>query len=38
MSLSLRRLALVGGAVVAFIGVRSARTAVQHMAVGRLPL
>jgi hypothetical protein len=38
MSLSLRRLALLGAAVVAFIGVRATRTAVHHMAVGRLPL
>jgi hypothetical protein len=38
MSLFLRRLALLGAAVVAFVGGRAMRTAVQHMAVGRLPL
>jgi hypothetical protein len=37
MTLSLRRLALLGAAVVAFIGGRATRTAVRHMAVGRLP-
>jgi hypothetical protein len=38
MNLSLRRLALLGAAVVALAGARAMRTAVQHMAVGRLPL
>jgi hypothetical protein len=38
MSLFLCRLALLGAAVVAFIEARARRTAVQHMAVGRLPL
>jgi hypothetical protein len=38
MSLALRRLPLLGAAVVAFIGGRATRTAVHHMAVGRLPL
>jgi hypothetical protein len=38
MSLFPRRLALLGAAVVAFIGGRATRTAVQHMAIGRLPL
>ncbi len=38
MSLFSRRLALLGAAVVAFIEGRAVRTAVQHMAVGRLPL
>ena len=38
MSLFLRRLALLGAAVVAFLGGRAMRTAVHHMAVGRLPL
>ena len=38
MTLFLRRLALLGAAVVAFLGGRAMRTAVHHMAVGRLPL
>lgn len=37
MTLSLRRFALLGAAVVAFMGGRATRTAVRHMAVGRLP-
>jgi hypothetical protein len=38
MSLSLRRLALLGAAVVAVVAGRATRTAVHHVAVGRLPL
>ena len=38
MSLFLRRLALLGAAVVAFLGGCPMRTAVQQLAVGRLPL
>jgi hypothetical protein len=38
MSLLLRRLVLLGVAVVAFVGGRAMRTAVQQLAVGRLPL
>jgi hypothetical protein len=38
MSLFLRRLALLGAAVVAFIAGRATRTAVNYMTVGRLPL
>jgi hypothetical protein len=38
MSLFLRRLALLGAAVFAFVAERATRTAAHHMAVGRLPL
>ncbi len=38
MTLSPRRLALMGAAAVAFLGGRATRTAVHHMAVGGPPL
>ena len=38
MSLFFRRLALLGAAVVAFLGGRAMRTVVHHTAVGPLPL